>query len=335
MEEFAPQDPLGILSPPAATETRAEERQQPAPREEEARASAPGLNEKAPEPQKSAPGLEGSKAGGVPDDYFARIRAAESGGNDAAKNPLSSATGRYQFTKGTWNGLMRNHPELGLTPDGRLDPAQQERAIKTFTQNNADVLMKNGVSITGGSLYGAHFLGAGGAAKVFNADPSLPMSSVVGADVVNANPFLSKMSVADFKNWAERKGGRGPVSVASSRADHLASSAPLAKSQGRGAGEQPTSAPEKASNSDTALGLLAQMAQSGAKAPGLSAPSSRGPQSSSPNAIQNADTGEASSDIADIDRQIASLQPIAHSDPKAAALLSSLHARRTSLQLAS
>ncbi|MTH65077.1 hypothetical protein [Paracoccus shanxieyensis] len=152
-------------------------------------------------------GLAQGTSGGIPESYYASARAAESGGDDTAKNPNSSATGRYQFVSGTWNQLIRQRPDLGLTPEGRLDPAQQERAMRAFTEANAKTLMRGGIAITNGTLYAAHFLGAGGALKVLSAPMSAAVSSVVGPGVVEANKFLAGMTVADFAAWAERKGG--------------------------------------------------------------------------------------------------------------------------------
>lgn len=140
-------------------------------------------------------------------DYYAAIRSAESSGNDAAKNPNSSATGRYQFIESTWRGLMRTRPDLGLTLGGRLDPAQQERAIRAFTEDNAKKLIQGGVQVTNGTLYAAHFLGVGGALNVLRADPGASVASIVGEGVVKANGFLRNMSVGQFAAWAERKGG--------------------------------------------------------------------------------------------------------------------------------
>ncbi|WMT88280.1 hypothetical protein NO932_06625 [Pelagibacterium sp. 26DY04] len=141
------------------------------------------------------------------DAYLANTRQAESGENDAARNPLSSATGRYQFTTGTWQDMMRNHPELGLTADGRLDPAQQERAMRQFTANNAGVLQSKGIPVNPGTLYAAHFLGAGGATGVLSLPDQTPMVAAVSPEVINANPFLRDMTVGDFKQWSARKGG--------------------------------------------------------------------------------------------------------------------------------
>lgn len=152
-------------------------------------------------------------ANGIPEGYYASIRSAESGGDDAAKNPLSSATGRYQFTSGTWSDVARRHPELGLTPDGRLDPAQQERAIRALTADNADGLRDAGVGIDSGNLYAAHFLGVGDARRVLRAGADTQLTDLLSPEVISANPFLKRMSVADFRAWTLRKtastGGAG------------------------------------------------------------------------------------------------------------------------------
>ncbi|MBD3844269.1 hypothetical protein IED13_01065 [Bosea sp. SSUT16] len=128
--------------------------------------------------------------GASPANYFTQTRSAESSGNDAARNPASSATGRYQFLGGTWAGLMKSNPELGLTPDGRTDPQQQERAMRAFTAQNAQALQAKGIQPTDGNLYMAHFLGAGAAPNFISAvqqDPSVPAMSLVTPQVAAAN----------------------------------------------------------------------------------------------------------------------------------------------------
>lgn len=144
---------------------------------------------------------------GVSPDYLSAIRSAESGGNDAAKNPLSSATGRYQFIESTWFQVMSDHPELGLTADGRLDPAQQELAIRAFTADNAKILESNGITATGGNLYAAHFLGVGGAKNVLTQPDDALVSDHVSKGVISANGFLEGMTVGDFRRWSSQKGG--------------------------------------------------------------------------------------------------------------------------------
>lgn len=139
------------------------------------------------------------------DSYLPSIRASESGGNDSATNPTSTATGRYQFLKSTWTGLVDKYPNSGLTYEGRLDPNQQEVAIRLFTAENARYLKGKGVPLSNGTLYAAHFLGASDAATVLKANEGL-VSDFVPARVINANGFLRGMTVSEFKAWANRKG---------------------------------------------------------------------------------------------------------------------------------
>lgn len=155
------------------------------------------------------PGAPVADTTGLPAGYLDNARSAESGGDDAAANPNSSALGRYQFLDSTWQGLMQQYPELGLTPNGRTDPAQQERAMAKFTQDNARTLSGSGIPVNPGTLYAAHFLGAGGAQKALTADPATPMSALVDPGVISANPHLQGMTAGDFAQWAQRKGGGG------------------------------------------------------------------------------------------------------------------------------
>jgi hypothetical protein len=158
--------------------------------------------------------------------YFANTRRSESGGNDAARNPNSTATGRYQFLEGTWNDLASRHPQLGLTPDGRTDPAQQERAMKVFTAENARTLKGSGLPVNPGTLYAAHFLGPGGASKVLAADPNASVASMLDPSVVQANPQLGQMTVAQFQQWANEKGGNGSGGYAPPMAGGIAAQRP-------------------------------------------------------------------------------------------------------------
>ena len=113
--------------------------------------------------------LQGSAAN---ETYYAKLRGKESGDSDTAKASTSSATGRYQFTEGTWEGLRKAHPELALTKDGRTNADQQERAVRVFTEENARHLESNGIPATEANLYLAHFMGASGAVAMLQADPN-------------------------------------------------------------------------------------------------------------------------------------------------------------------
>lgn len=151
--------------------------------------------------------------GGISPEYMNAVRSKESGGNDAAKNPLSSATGRYQIIDSTWAGLVKRHPELGLTIDGRGDPAQQELAMMALTKESAEFLGSRGLPATGTNLYAAHFLGAAGAVGVLKSPDSAAMADIVPPSVISANPFLRNMTVAGFKAFAAKGGGGDQIMV--------------------------------------------------------------------------------------------------------------------------
>lgn len=138
------------------------------------------------------------------DSYYNVIKAQESGGDDSAKNPNSSATGRYQFIKSTWEQVV-NSPEgqeAGLTLDGRTDGEQNEKAIRIFTEWNSSALLRNGLKPTHGNLYAMHFLGD--ATGVLKADDSELLANLLPPRVLKANPFLKGKDVAWFKKWVNK-----------------------------------------------------------------------------------------------------------------------------------
>ncbi|MBE7199230.1 MAG: hypothetical protein INR70_15720 [Parafilimonas terrae] len=154
-----------------------------------------------------------ASSGGAAGDYLRTVSGIESGGDDAAKNPNSTATGRYQFTQDTWNGLARERPDLGLTPNGRTDPDQQERAMQAFTAKNADILSKAGIPLTPGHLYLSHFLGPAGGPRFITgavSNPDAPATDFVtpGAAAANRTVFYNRdgspKSAAEV--YAERTG---------------------------------------------------------------------------------------------------------------------------------
>jgi hypothetical protein len=206
------------------------------------------------------PANVGTASPSAGNDYFSAIRSAESGGSDTAKNPTSSATGRYQFTTGTWGDVAAAHPELGLTPDGRLDPAQQEKAIRAFTADNANVLSGAGIQPTGGNLYAAHFLGATGAQNVLTQPDNSPVAAHVSQAVVQANPFLAGMNVGQFKQWAARHGGgNAPVDLGGGNAPQVAGlpgQAPIPQPN-----PMQNAAPVQVASNDASIGLPPQAAQ--------------------------------------------------------------------------
>lgn len=157
---------------------------------------------------------------GAIDTMMARIRRVESAGNDGASNPRSSAQGRYQFTDGTWLQTYKARFGAGESNAAilakKFDPALQDRLMRDLTAGNAAALQRAGIETTPGNLYLAHFAGEAGARKLHAAAPDAPVEAVLGARVVEANPFLRGKSASEAIAWADRKMGGGRETVGGS-----------------------------------------------------------------------------------------------------------------------
>lgn len=141
-----------------------------------------------------------------------RIIRVESGGSATAKNPLSSATGLGQFIDGTWLRMIATYrPDLARTLERgeilklRFDPTISREMVRRLAQEGEAYLRARGHQITAGRLYLCHFLGMEGAATVLASNDGAALLPVLGQGVMTANPFLNGKTVADLKDWAERK----------------------------------------------------------------------------------------------------------------------------------
>lgn len=133
-------------------------------------------------------------------DYFNLISKIESNHNPKAKNPNSTASGRFQFIRSTWEGLGYKWADV-------FNDDLQWQAIRKFTEQNANILRANGCAINFATLYGAHFLGASGFLRIMRADPKAGIDSVTSAAQRKANPTILKGTVADFCEWLRKKTG--------------------------------------------------------------------------------------------------------------------------------
>ncbi|CAA7627462.1 transglycosylase SLT domain-containing protein [Magnetospirillum sp. SS-4] len=156
---------------------------------------------------------------GVSFDYLLAQATQESGLDPHARNAKSSASGLFQFTASTWMDMVRRHgARHGLEAEaaaivkganGRLDVADKaaRKAIldlrkdpglsslmaAEYARDNARVLERRlGRAATASDLYLAHFLGAGGAARVIEGKEDNPRHSArtLLPEAARANPEI-------------------------------------------------------------------------------------------------------------------------------------------------
>jgi len=151
--------------------------------------------------------------------YLLATAQVESGLNPQAGAPTSSARGLFQFVEQTWLGtLKQSGPALGYgryadaitrTASGhyqvadlavrreilklRNDPTANALMAGAFTSANASYLTQQlGRAPSEGELYIAHFLGAGGAAKLIKLAASNPIAKAADffANAAHANASI-------------------------------------------------------------------------------------------------------------------------------------------------
>ncbi len=178
----------------------------------------------APAPAAPQSGAVRAEALPPPGGYMARLVGMESGGNPTARNPRSTATGATQFIEGTWREFAQANPELfqGMSPqqvlDARNDPALSMRAAEWYRDRNTRFLSGLGLRADDTAAALAHRFGPQGAASLLRAQPDAPIASVVGQQVMAANPDLAGRSVADVIGQYERRFGGGAATPASAPA---------------------------------------------------------------------------------------------------------------------
>lgn len=168
-------------------------------------------------------------------DLINRIIHVESGGKSDAKNPRSSATGLGQFIDSTWIRMISSYrPELMSSLSRaqvlalRTDPTISREMLGNLARENEDYLKSRGHPITAAHLYLAHFLGPGGADLILSSSGTALVSTIVGADVMKANPHLNGMTVNDINAWTARVMGRKVAKTAEDEADQAPQKVPIA-----------------------------------------------------------------------------------------------------------
>jgi hypothetical protein len=136
---------------------------------------------------------------GIDPDVALRIANAESSTSNAAKNTRSSARGLFQIIDSTWKNF-------GGDPTKRDDVDENIRVGLNVISGNRDSFLKRfGKEPNKEQIYGMHVLGTGDAFKVFNAAEDAAIKNIVPKKVIKANPYMDKMSVADFIGFTQNK----------------------------------------------------------------------------------------------------------------------------------
>jgi hypothetical protein len=162
---------------------------------------------------------EASQATGANFNYLLATAQVESGLNPQAGASTSSARGLFQFIEQTWFatmkqagaalGFSRYAAAITKTAAGRYevrDPAMRQEILKlrtdstanavmagAFTTANASALQERlGRSPSEGELYIAHFLGAGGAARLITLAATTPHAAAAQffPNAAQANPSI-------------------------------------------------------------------------------------------------------------------------------------------------
>lgn len=193
------------------------------------------------------------------------IVSAESGGSPTATNPNSSAVGNGQFLASTWlDTLAKHRPDIQGSPDELLamrnDPKLSQEMTGAYASDNQAILSKNGLPVTPGTTYLAHFAGPQGAVKLLQADPGAMAGDILGPAVVKANPFLAGMTAQGLQAWAAKKmGATAPQPGTNAPASPAGPpTAPVNTIPQQPAPMFPTAAPQ-ASPQEAPQGMFAQM----------------------------------------------------------------------------
>lgn len=155
---------------------------------------------------------------GTAGDYSPEYRRAlESGGVATAKNPNSSAYGADQFTASTWRATVaRAKPAWaeGLNDAQllalRADPVKSGEMARALDAENAAALRAAGQPANRHTMYAAHHFGPDKAIAFARAADDTPMSSILSAKQMKANPYLAGMTKAEaIANWDGRAAKAG------------------------------------------------------------------------------------------------------------------------------
>lgn len=163
-----------------------------------------------------------AKVTGVNEEVLSAIAYRESKFNPKAANAQTSARGLFQFTYGTARdyGLTKakSVDEYKRDPGDAFDANASALAAGRYATANAEVIKKKtGRDATGGEIYAAHFMGAGGVSALIDAINKNPAASfqTLFPKEAKSNPFTQGKTVKQvYDNLTNTVGGSAGSSAA-------------------------------------------------------------------------------------------------------------------------
>ena len=135
------------------------------------------------------------------------IATLESNGNYKAKNPLSSASGKYEFTQSNFEGVKKNNPGLPNLSfeEFKNNPDAQELYQKAFLNENTQSLKRHGLEVTPTNQYIMHWAGAPKGSALLQANDDDQLKHYLSDEVLRKNRLNPDTSVGEFRRTIDDK----------------------------------------------------------------------------------------------------------------------------------
>ena len=134
------------------------------------------------------------------------IATLETGGG-STKNPESSASGKYQFIKSTFEGVKKNNPGLpNLSFDEfKNNPDAQELYQNALLNENTQSLKRHGLEVTPTNQYIMHWAGAPKGSALLQANDDDQLKHYLSDEILRKNRLNPDTSVGEFRRTIDDK----------------------------------------------------------------------------------------------------------------------------------